>query len=77
MNIWKYITVYKLFVLDQNIWNHVTYYCTNDYYKLELVTWNHVIVYKFFVLNLNTSVYGIVYKLFALLLEAVIVNDDH
>ena len=42
------------------------YFQTNDYYYEEIVTWNHIIIYKLFVLDWNTSDHITVCELFVL-----------
>ena len=39
---------------------------SNDYYLIEMVTWNHIIMYKLLVLDRNTWNHIIVYKLLVL-----------
>ena len=43
-----FVNIFKLLVLDRNTWNHITVQ-TSDYYQVKVVTWNYIIVYKFFV----------------------------
>ena len=42
-----------------------TFIQTNDHYKIEMITWNHMVMYRL-LLDRNTWNYTTVYKLFVL-----------
>ena len=59
------MTAYQLFVLHWNTWSHTTVTKNSDYY-LDIITLNHVIVDKLFVLDRNTWKHSIVSELIVL-----------